>query len=67
LKKVTCPKCGQLLGKYFFYVTLEGNEPGSIAAEKTPPEHYPYTVRIKCWKCGNMAEDSNEDIVLAQK
>lgn len=66
LKKLICPKCGQVLGKYFFYVTEKG-ERGSIESEAKVVEEYKVTVRHECWKCDEMAEDSNEDIVIIQK
>jgi len=66
LKKLVCPKCGQVLGKYFFYVTDKG-EKGSIESETKPIEPYKYTVRHECWKCGEMAEESNEDFVVVQR
>jgi hypothetical protein len=66
LQKVVCPKCGQLLGKFMFYVTDKG-ERGSLESEKTPVEEYKYTIRHECWKCGSMAEMSNESIVLTEK
>ena len=65
-KKLTCSKCGQLLGKYFFYVTEKG-ERGSMESETKPVEEYKYTIRHECWKCGTISEISNESIVLAEK
>lgn len=62
LKKLTCDRCGQLLGKYYIYVELNGAEPGSIEAEKKPPKPYPFTIRCGCWKCKDVhiTEVSNE-------
>jgi len=65
-KKVTCSKCGQVLGKYMFYVIDKG-ERGSIGSEAKVVESYKYTIRCECWKCGDMAETSNESIVIAEK
>ena len=68
LKIITCDKCGQVLGKFIFYVEDKG-EVGSIESDKTPIEPYKFTVRHECWKCksGHIAEVSNEDIILVQK
>jgi hypothetical protein len=68
LKVLKCDKCGQPLGKFFFYVNDKG-EKGSIESEIKPTEEYKYTVRHECWKCkdGHMAEISNENIVLTQR
>jgi len=66
LKKFVCPKCGQVLGKYMFYVVDKG-EKGSIESETKPIEPYKFTVRHECWKCGEMAEVSNEEFVVVQK
>ena len=66
LKKLVCPKCGQVLGKYIFYITDKG-EKGSIESETKPIEPYKFTVRHECWKCGEMAEISNEEILVVQK
>jgi DNA-binding transcriptional MerR regulator len=60
-----CPNCGQILGKYFFYVT-EKQEDGSIDTEGKEIEKYKYTIRHECWKCGKVAEHSNESIVIAE-
>ncbi len=60
-----CPNCGQVLGKYFFYVT-EKQEVGALDSEGKEIEKYKYTMRRECWKCGKMAEDSNENIVIAE-
>ncbi len=65
-RKVVCPKCGQLLGKYMFYVTEKG-EHGSIESTTKPVIPYRYTVRCECWKCGGVADMSNEDIVIVEK
>lgn len=51
LKVLTCDKCGQVLGKYYIYITSEGAEEGSIAAQTKPPVPYPFTIRCGCWKC----------------
>lgn len=64
-KKLTCD-CGQALGKFMFYVTEKG-ESGSIESNKKGIVPYKYTVRCECWKCGDIAEISNEDIVLVQR
>ncbi len=67
LKVLVCDKCGQPLGKFFFYVNDKG-EKGSIESETKPVEEYKYTVRHECWKCkGHVAEISNENIVLTEK
>lgn len=67
LKTLTCDKCGQVLGKFIFYVNEKG-EQGSIESETKPIQPYKYTVRHECWKCGgHMAEVSNENIVLTEK
>uniref|UniRef100_A0A6M3K5Q8 Uncharacterized protein n=1 Tax=viral metagenome TaxID=1070528 RepID=A0A6M3K5Q8_9ZZZZ len=66
LVKFVCPKCGQILGKYIFYITDKG-EKGSIESETKPIEPYKFTVRHECWKCGEMAEVSNEEFVVVQK
>ncbi len=58
LKKLICGKCGQILGKYLFYVPQEGEE-GSIENSSVPISPYKYIVQIKCWKCDNIAMDSN--------
>ena len=63
--KLVCPKCGQLLGKYMVYVTEKG-ERGSIESKTKEVESYKHTFRCECWKCGGVAEDSNEDIVLTE-
>jgi len=66
LKKFVCPHCGQVLGKYFFYINEKG-EDGSIESETKPVEPYKYTIRCECWRCHNVAEISNEDILLVEK
>lgn len=66
LKKFVCSKCGQALGKYFFYVIDKG-EKGSIESETKPIEPYKFTIRHECWKCGEMVEVSNEEFVVVQK
>lgn len=66
LLKFKCSKCGQLLGKYFFYVVDKG-EKGSIESETKPIEPYKFTIRHECWKCGEMVEVSNEEFVVVQK
>lgn len=66
LKKLVCPSCNQILGKYFFYVTDKG-EKGSIDTEGAVVEPYRYTIRHECWKCKGVAEDSNEDIVIVKR
>jgi len=70
LKRLVCPKCGQVLAKYFIYVTEKGEE-GSIESEIVPVEPYKYTIRCECWKCHkkgvhSVAEESNENIVLTE-
>jgi len=59
LKKFVCPSCGQVLGKYIFYVTDKG-EKGSIDSKVKPIDPYRFTIRYECWKCGEMVEVSNE-------
>lgn len=66
MKILKCDKCGQSLGKFMFYVVEKG-EKGSIESETKPVEPYKYTIRHECWKCGKVAEVSNENIVLTQK
>jgi len=66
LKKFVCSKCGQVLGKYLFYVVDKG-EKGSIESEIKPIEPYKFTIRHECWKCGEIAEISNEEFVVVQK
>ena len=66
LKEFGCPKCGQALGKYIFYVVDKG-EKGSIESETKPIEPYKFTIRHECWKCGEMVEVSNEEFVVVQK
>ncbi len=66
LVRLSCPKCGQILGKYIFYITDKG-EPGSLESEIKAIEPYKYTVRCECWKCKEVAEVSNEDIVMVAK
>ncbi len=60
LKKLICPTCNVLLGKWAMHVELDSAEPGSIEAEKHPPVPMKRTVRMECWKCRKMIEDSNE-------
>jgi len=64
LKKLVCSKCGQVLGKYMFYVTDKG-EKGSLESDIKPIEPYKFTVRHECWKCGEITEVSNEEFELA--
>jgi len=66
LKSFVCSKCGQVLGKYIFYITDRG-EKGSIESETKPIETYKFTIRHECWKCGEIVEVSNEDFVVVQK
>lgn len=66
LKKFVCPKCGQVLGKYIFYVVDKG-EKGSIDSDTKPIEPYKFTIRHECWKCDEMAEVSNEEFMVVQK
>jgi hypothetical protein len=71
LVSVICPACGQLLGKYIFYVNQKGEE-GSIESQIKPVEPYRHTVRFECWKCAknkvvSFAEDSNESILFTEK
>ncbi len=60
LKELKCKNCGQVLGKYFIYVPEKG-ERGSIESETKPVEFYPYSIKMTCWKCDKLAEDSNEN------
>lgn len=63
LQKITCPKCGQLLGKYIFYVTEKG-EKGSIETVGKEVESYNYSVSCECWKCHESAAVVNSPSVL---
>ncbi len=66
LKSISCPKCKQVLMKYLIYVEAKG-EDGSIESKTKKPAPYKHTLRVQCWKCGEMVTISNEEIVLAQK
>ena len=59
LVKVYCEKCGQVLGKYLFYVYAKGEE-GSIDSKREKVEQYKYTIHFECWKCGTISGVSNE-------
>lgn len=52
LKKITCSKCGQVLGKYYIYIEDSNPaEAGSISLQKSPPQPMRYGISVQCWKC----------------
>jgi hypothetical protein len=61
LKILVCNKCGQTLGKYYFYV-IEKGERNSIESTVKPIEESKYTVRCECWKCKEISETTNEKL-----
>jgi hypothetical protein len=47
------------LAKYYVYVTAKGEE-GSIESKVKEIIPYNYHFKCECWKCGDVAEASNE-------
>ena len=62
LKKLICPKCNLVLGKYHVYITRKG-EVGAIAYENKPLELIKYNFTVECSKCGALVTTDRDNIL----
>lgn len=63
LQKLVCPSCGQILGKFMFYVTEQG-EGGSIESTTKVVVPYKRSISCECWKCRTIATVQEQPLLI---